>query len=302
MWARVQAHHDAVTPKTYVPNDADSLGFANYLIYPLAQGAKTSRDFYDVTTGANPLPAGPGWDYPTGWGTPNLSYLIEDASGNSTTAPVSTVRPIPGDPPPIYATNPSGPKCAYAFYTANPSAPDWVTGSNDPSLAIEQGTFGLTPAGTGLRAVLQVQDMSETPPEDSTTTEYTFYWTNPSGDTSTVNAVETEIDSLGNITYSDGNLSETTAGGETTYNFTPANTNDATGTITQGPNGTVEVDVPLSAVGLKAGQTITAPGAFTVQAEGEDNVAPYGSIVDQIGPGNPYTVGEPTCVDPGSGG
>jgi subtilase family serine protease len=68
MWARVQgaAGHN--------------LGFAAPWIYRMgANSATYARDFYDVTVGGNGIHvATTGWDYTTGWGTPNVSGLIAD--------------------------------------------------------------------------------------------------------------------------------------------------------------------------------------------------------------------------------
>jgi len=68
MWARVQgaAGHN--------------LGFAAPLLYRVGSNATTyARDFYDVTVGGNGIHvATPGWDYTTGWGTPNVDGLIAD--------------------------------------------------------------------------------------------------------------------------------------------------------------------------------------------------------------------------------
>ena len=68
MWARVQgaAHRN--------------LGFAAPLLYAVGKNPTTySRDFYDVTLGGNGIhTAGTGWDYTTGWGTPNVAGLIAD--------------------------------------------------------------------------------------------------------------------------------------------------------------------------------------------------------------------------------
>ena len=68
MWARVQgaAGHN--------------LGFAAPLLYRMGSNPATyARDFYDVTVGGNGIHvATPGWDYTTGWGTPNVDGLIAD--------------------------------------------------------------------------------------------------------------------------------------------------------------------------------------------------------------------------------
>jgi subtilase family serine protease len=57
-----------------------NLGFAAPLLYRAGANATTyARDFYDVTVGGNGIHvATPGWDYTTGWGTPNVDGLIAD--------------------------------------------------------------------------------------------------------------------------------------------------------------------------------------------------------------------------------
>jgi subtilase family serine protease len=78
MWARVQA-----------ASTTGGHGFANEVFYRLGKNPATyARDFFDVTTGllgvpvvGNGLyPTQTGWDYATGWGTPNLAHLITDAN------------------------------------------------------------------------------------------------------------------------------------------------------------------------------------------------------------------------------
>jgi pseudomonalisin len=70
MWARVQgaAGHN--------------LGFAAPLLYQAGKNATTgARDFFDITVGGNGIHvATPGWDYTTGWGTPNVGSLIADVA------------------------------------------------------------------------------------------------------------------------------------------------------------------------------------------------------------------------------
>jgi pseudomonalisin len=71
MWARVQAGSTAGT------------GFANDAIYAVAEDATTyGNDFYDLQTGTNgAYTAGPGWDYVSGWGVPDLAHLAADVDG-----------------------------------------------------------------------------------------------------------------------------------------------------------------------------------------------------------------------------
>lgn len=53
------------------------LGWANPLIYGLANGPKRTAVFHDVTSGSNgAYTAGPGWDAVTGWGSPNAYNLV----------------------------------------------------------------------------------------------------------------------------------------------------------------------------------------------------------------------------------
>ena len=83
MWARIQA---ASTKK-------GGLGFANPAIYGVANDAtKYAKDFFDVggpstdtvpsCNGVTPLNCSHiGWDYLTGWGTPNVTDLMKDLDG-----------------------------------------------------------------------------------------------------------------------------------------------------------------------------------------------------------------------------
>jgi pseudomonalisin len=56
-------------------------GFANETLYRLGKNDTTrARDFFDVTLGANGIYAAlPGWDYVSGFGTPDVAKLIADA-------------------------------------------------------------------------------------------------------------------------------------------------------------------------------------------------------------------------------
>jgi subtilase family serine protease len=75
MWARVQGASRA----------AGGNGFANFTLYRLGKNPATAaRDFTDVLVGVNGLNhAGPGWDYLTGWGTPDVTAMIADVDGRT---------------------------------------------------------------------------------------------------------------------------------------------------------------------------------------------------------------------------
>jgi subtilase family serine protease len=61
------------------------VGFVNSAIYALARSSKYSDAFHDITVGDNNLPstnvgfsAATGWDFPTGWGTPDVAHFLID--------------------------------------------------------------------------------------------------------------------------------------------------------------------------------------------------------------------------------
>jgi len=62
-----------------------SLGFINPALYRLAESAHYTNDFHDITVGNNQLVGTPvgfnaaaGYDFATGWGTPNVANLVSD--------------------------------------------------------------------------------------------------------------------------------------------------------------------------------------------------------------------------------
>jgi subtilase family serine protease len=62
-----------------------ALGYINPALYALAQSSTAARDLHDITVGNNQLlgtpigySAAPGYDWATGWGTPNVSNLVPD--------------------------------------------------------------------------------------------------------------------------------------------------------------------------------------------------------------------------------
>jgi hypothetical protein len=88
MWARVVGT---------APAGSSGYGFANYAIYKIAKDpVRYARSFNDITVGSNGLNnAQPGYDYVTGFGTPNVTSLIADvqavapaAASSSGTQPV----------------------------------------------------------------------------------------------------------------------------------------------------------------------------------------------------------------------
>ena len=63
-----------------------SLGYLSPSLYAIAAGSSYSKNFHDVTFGDNAwfgpgFPAGVGYDYPTGIGSPNVANLISSLTG-----------------------------------------------------------------------------------------------------------------------------------------------------------------------------------------------------------------------------
>jgi kumamolisin len=52
-----------------------NLGFASPLIYNQARSSGYGTIIRDIVTGSNGFQSGPGWDYVTGWGTPDVNLL-----------------------------------------------------------------------------------------------------------------------------------------------------------------------------------------------------------------------------------
>jgi subtilase family serine protease len=78
----------AIADEERAQNREDSLGQANPALYAIAGNRREySQDFHDITQGSNALDseigyqAGPGYDLPTGLGTPDVSNLLGDLVG-----------------------------------------------------------------------------------------------------------------------------------------------------------------------------------------------------------------------------
>ena len=283
MWARVNAAH-ANAQHQNVP-----LGNANNVLYHIASSAAGPTAFFDVTEGANPLPATPGWDFPTGLGTPVLANILK-AADNGNTKALSKAMPKAGDPTPIQAAGPSY-GCPATFNDANGDASSLPDAA--PQLDILHGDVALSSDGTKVRAALTVQNLSTTVPTGWTSEDWIMYWTQPddgvappAGDTHDYYAVGASVDALGDITYTDGNIGFDDSGD---YNYNPVNT--VTGSFVTGPNGRVEVDAPLADVGLASGTQMGTVGGAT----DEGNPA-SGLIVDTAAGNGSWTLGTTSCL------
>jgi hypothetical protein len=179
------------------------------------------------------------------------------------------------------------------FRDTKADAPDAFSGRQDNNLDIVQGTLGLNRGHTKLRVVMTFKNLSKTIAAPANFLSYLFYWANPAGD-SGPNAVEATVDKSGKVTYSDGNVA--VVNGNT--NYTQSATTAAAGKFGHGPNGALEIDVPLTELHLRLGQALTQE----VGSAGSGASSPFGSLsgtADSDGPkgSHKYKLGQPTCID-----
>jgi subtilase family serine protease len=235
------------------------LGFANYSLYKVAQAAP-GRDFYDVTVGDNlPYPAKPGYDNTTGWGTPEVSQLMLDLTGRLT--PAHNVAPAP------VVTSPST-TCGSLFTDAAGDDSYSLEGQTlaapgtTPQLDILGGRIFLSADGQTLKTIISVNNLSTTIPTPGGENDYQMVFTYDGTQYFTQLAVEPG----GVVNAYDGQLVRVSL--ENKY----LQEHVVTGTITLGPNGTAEVDAPITDFpGLAAGLTALRPSGATYVREGVTN-------------------------------
>lgn len=266
-WTRIQA----------AAKSKKGLGFANYSIYALAKSSG-GRDFYDVTVGDNqPYPAKPGYDNVSGWGTPEVTQIMQDLTGSLTPSHYAT-------PAPVVSTATT--TCGQLF--SDPAGDDsyavegqtLAAQGTTPQLDITGGQMLLSPDGQTLRTIITVKDLSTTVPTGGVENDYNVVWTFGGTQYFTQLAVEPG----GVVNAYDGQLLHLSL--ESRYQQLHVDT----GVLTPGPNGTVEVDVPLANVpGIVAGSQLMRPSAATYVREGL-LAAPL-EPVDSAGPTDDYVVG-----------
>ncbi len=265
-WTRIQA---AAKGK--------GLGFANPSLYRVAQ-ASPGRDFYDVVIGDNqPYPAKPGYDNTTGWGTPEVTQLMQDLTGRVT--PVSNAKPAP-----VVAT----PKTTCGTLFTDPTGDESFSVQGQvlaaqgtiPQSDIVSAKLLLSADGQTLRSIITVRNMSTTIPTGGVENDYQLVWSYGG----TQYFTQLGVEPGGVINAYDGELLRLSL--ENRYQQLHVDT----GSITAGPNGTAEVDVPLANLpGVLSGAQLLRPSAATYIREG----IAAGSLepVDAAGPTNDYVVG-----------
>jgi subtilase family serine protease len=271
MWTRIQA---AAAKK--------GLGFANYSLYKAAQGSNASSDFYDVTVGDNqPYPATPGYDNATGWGAPDVANLMKDLTGRLT--PVHNLAPpVPAQAAPqvtgcgTVLTDPAGDD-DYSLNEEGVQVAGGTQGAN-PQLDILNGQMCLTPDGQTLRTIITVSNLTTTIPQGGVANDYNFVWQF----NGTEYFTQLEVEQNGTVLAFDGQAIHASL--ETRFQ----QLHQDTGTITPGPNGTVEVDVPLANIGSPpSGSVLSTPSAESYVRESvlagtlepADPTSPYSDFV-----------------------
>jgi subtilase family serine protease len=268
MWTRIQA---AAAKK--------GLGFANFSLYKIGKSSSYSNDFFDVTVGNNqPYPATPGWDNTTGWGTPDVAHLMQDLTGRLT--------PVRNLAPPVPAVAAPTTTCGSLFTDAAGDDSLVVEGQTlgaqgaDPQLDILGGQILLAPDGQTLRTIITVRNLTTDIPTGGTENDYNFVWFLNGVEYFTQLAVEP-----GGVVHAyDGQVLHVSL--ETRFQQLHVDK----GVITPGPNGTVEVDVPLANIGSPAlGQTLEKPSATAYVRVGV--LAGSLQTVDSGGPNANYVLG-----------
>lgn len=268
MWTRIQA---AAKGK--------GLGFANYSIYKAAQGPNAASDFYDVTVGDNqPYPATPGYDNATGWGAPDVANLMQNLTGRLT--PVHNVAPpVPAQAAPVVSgcgtvlTDPAGDD-DYSLSEEGVQVAGGTRGAN-PQLDITSAAMCLTPDGQTLRTIITVSNLNTTIPSGGVANDYNLVWQF----NGTEYFTQLEVEQDGTVLAFDGQAVHASI--ETRFQ----QLHQDTGTITPGPNGTVEVDVPLANIGSPASGSVLA----TPSAESYVRESVLAGTLEPADPTSPYS-------------
>ena len=279
MWARVNAAHKN-----------GPLGNANNTLYRVAASPAGATAFHDIIEGSNPLPATPGWDFPTGLGSPDLTNLMKAAnSGNL--KPVRNVMPHGPDPAPIQATGVDY-GCPATF--TDPAGDAASLPQSAPQLDILHGDVALSSDASKIRAAMTVANLSTNIPTGFTSEDWILYWTQPDDGvppptnyTKDYYAVEATVDISGAITYTDGTIAFDDSG-----NYQYSSTNTVSGSFTPGQNGVVEIDAPVADVGnLASGTQLGTVGGAT-----DEGSPAVGLITDTASGSGSWTLGSTSCL------
>ncbi|HET6811767.1 MAG TPA: S53 family peptidase [Acidimicrobiales bacterium] len=296
MWARVQAAAPATGTSSAGTPVFGGLGFANETLYKLGKGGSDAQDFFDIGSGPpqspitgngyyTSLPRSPldptGWDYVSGLGAPHVTHLAVDATGNATltppdnvTAPAAQDCGQPGLPP--CSSGGGGGTCPAGgpLWTNPPHTATDILGNSDPQLSLLAGNLAVS--GSNLVATLTVANLSTQVPSGATGMAWYSTWTL----NGTTYFAQAEVGPTGVPDFADGTVSGN--------QYSAVNSD--TGTLTPGPNGTVQIVVPLANVGNPpTGSILSAPAGKTYTEEGTPPTSVLGSngLLEQVDSGGP---------------
>jgi len=129
----------------------------------------------------------------------------------------------------------------------------------NPQLDIVNGQMCLTPDGKTLRTILTINNLSATVPSGGVENDYNFVWSF----NGTTYFTQLAVEQTGTVLAYDGQAVHASL--ETRFQQLHVDT----GIVTPGPNGTVEVDVPIANIGTPASGSIFArPSAQSYVREG----------------------------------
>ncbi|HEX6487749.1 MAG TPA: hypothetical protein VF137_02595 [Candidatus Dormibacteraeota bacterium] len=228
----------------------------------------------DAPLNASPYTIGPftGWPYEVG-----------------TATTCSHVRALPA--PPIDTVKPKAPialACGDLWAKPDHTASD-ILGNSAPQLTLLKGSMSMSPDGKSLQVRMTIKDLESTVPTGATGEDWYMVW-NYKGTTYFSQVNQSALPGQG-PTYGDGTVSGN--------QYNPANTDS--GSFTVGPNGVVEVDVPLANVGNPPAAALLKQPVGETDTEyglpGNPLTNGAGSLqkVDTGGPNLDYTVGS-SCV------
>jgi hypothetical protein len=224
-----------------------------------------------------------GWDYTTGFGTPDVGNLMLDIDGRTAPTRVTTPNPPPTITPVISGTTCPGPQIVDGVNDA-PNVYPAGDGANMDNLDIVSASFS-SPNATTLRVTMTIKNLSAPPPPVNLGGALWAVFWNYNGTTYYARAESTGALGVGAFKFDDGTF---------TSNFNPVN-QAVSGTTTTGPNGTFVIDVPLADVGNPpSGAQLTLPFA---ESHGSFQLVFYTAAADRapdLGFGAPWTIGT-TC-------
>ncbi len=246
MWTRVQAAKPL--------QGKDAVGGNGFAAPALYQVAKDHADaFFDVggastdtiptCNGATPLNCShPGWDYLTGWGSPDVAKIARVLDGG--TAPADTSG-TPNPPPAVDEGRPDPcPAPQMADRTGDaPNGYPGGDGSNVDQLDIEGVAFGTEQDGSGAPALgitMKLANLSNDPVAAAMTSPaWDVHWT-------------AEDDSGNEVTY-DAQAVRDLAGPAAQYSFSVSGSDGTSsavdGTATTGADGSLHWTIPLADLG-----------------------------------------------------